>query len=542
MSRNKVYFRTRSVGFLWKSALIVALAIIGIGSLVSLLNDQKTSAVHRMLDLTYVEEEYELGQDQGTLLKGEINAILCDCLTEDRPFYEKLDDLQMVVWLMPEMEEQAFPESDAVSCLSSNEHGLAQAFWDVCRESATNRFFTADQLKSSDAAGRLNGFADRQVKYANFALALSYQSLDAAASEQALKREIELFGEDAMRERLVGFYLDGGKFDKLAALADNPDYEPYIDRCVVQEIALSRMDWPVLVRNLIPAAYENVNVAMVVLALVSGLIWMMIVLRFNGNPSIRSASVQLALPALLLGALSAHATILFIFWQEHQLGLGMGTDALGQLAYCLGIGFREEGLKLLFFCPLIPFLRRKTDLEILTVAGLVGLGFAIEENINYFEGSAGLAALGRFATANFLHISLTAMGGLSLARAFVHQGRDIQHAAVTFASIVAFHGLYDAFLIVGLLTDYAWLSFTVFVLLGHQYFGWLRHLRDEWRDPVSITTVFTLGVVVVTGLSYCLYAWQFGILEAFLAVSGEAFGIALILIMFYRGIPETLHK
>ena len=88
------------------------------------------------------------------------------------------------------------------------------------------------------------------------------------------------------------------------------------------------------------------------------------------------------------------------------------------------IGLREEALKLLLFVPLIPFLLNRDDLEILTVAGLVGLGFALEENINYFQASAGLSAVGRFATANFLHIALTAMCGLTLTRAIVHRGED----------------------------------------------------------------------------------------------------------------------
>ncbi len=540
MNRNKLFYRTRNVGFLWKTGLMLGLAIVAAGSLVSLLNDHEPSPVDRVYELMYVEEGFDLVQGHETLMADAVNGILRDCLAGKQPFYEKLEDFRRVIQLSPVQTGLAVPEYGVVSNLSSNEYGIASALGEMGMEAAGNRTLTGSELKSSRAAGQLESLAAQPVQYANLAWALAFRSLDPEASELALQREIELFNEDDMRERLVGYYLHDKEFDKLGALKSDPAFDPYIDAYVEQEIALSRMDWPELVRTLIPAAYEDVNLAMVFLALVSGLIWAVIVLRFNGAISVRSAPVRLAIPALLLGALSAHATILFIFLQENQLHLGLGPEPMGQFAYCLGIGFREEGLKLLFFCPLIPFLWRKADLEILTVAGLVGLGFAIEENINYFEGSAGISALGRFATANFLHIAWTAMGGLTLLRACIYRGRDIQVAAVTFASIVAFHGLYDAFLIVDLLGDYAWLSFTVFILLGYQYFGWLRHLRDEWKDPVSITSVFTLGLVVVTGLSYGLFAWQAGITDAFQVIAREVIQIAIILFMFYREIPETL--
>ena len=536
---------TRRTGFLWQSALAVGLVIIAAGSLASLLHEPDESAVARMFELTYLDtgSDFDLEPATPSTQEDEIHGILVDCLDADHPFDDKLEELQLVIWMLPDKSSSVLPAPAEVPNLSSNEYAIASAFEMLCREEAADRFQSAGQLYASDAGIRLRTLAAEPVEYAGFALSLVLRDLDPEAAGQALLREIEGFNNEAMRDRLIRLYLDNRQYDEIEALKRDPRFASGIDPSVEQNIALSRMDWSTLVRTLIPAAYEDVNPAMVFLALVAGAIWAVILLRFNGAISFRAAPVRLALPALLLGALSAHATILFIFWQEHQLGLGMGSDVMGQFVYSLGIGFREEGLKLLFFCPLLPFLWRRSDLEILTVAGLVGLGFAIEENINYFAGSAGLSALGRFATANFMHISLTALGGLTLARACIHRrARDLQQAGITFASIVAFHGLYDAFLIVDLLADSAWLSMTVFIVMSYQYFGWLRHLRDEWKDPVSITSVFTLGLVVVTGLSYCLYAWEFGMADAFNGVVSEVLGIAVILIMFYREIPETIHS
>lgn len=411
--------------------------------------------------------------------------------------------------------------------LSDDEYAVTAAFVRACREPGRNG--TLDALR---------GLAAAKVQYANYALALIYQYVpDYESASKALNREIEFHDSNPSRKRLVGIYLHTKQFDALEQLKGVPGFESFITNYVLREIALSKMDWPALIKTHFLSEYEDVSVAMVVLALLSGMIWTTILFRFNGSNSI----LALALPALLLGVASTHATILLIYVQEYQFSFKMGSDVVGQIIYCvLGIGLREETMKLLFFVPLIPFLRKRGDLEILTVAALVGLGFAIEENINYFESTAGLSALGRFVTANFLHISLTAMCGLTLTRAVVHKGEDIQQAAVTFGMAVVAHGLYDAFIMVSVLDDYSFLSYTVFILIGFQYFGWLRHLRDEWKDPLSITAIFTYGVILVTGLSYGLYAWTAGPIPAFQTVGQEFLGIGIILTLFYREIPETI--
>ncbi len=202
---------------------------------------------------------------------------------------------------------------------------------------------------------------------------------------------------------------------------------------------------------------------------------------------------------------------------------------------------REEFLKLLCFTPLLPFLlKRKNDLEILTVASLVGLGFATEENINYFEMSQGVSALGRFITANFLHIALTGLCGLSLAHAFIHRAAYIQQAAATFLLAVLVHGAYDAFLIIPELSDYSILTTILFVLIVYQYFTWVRHLRVRWRNPFSITAQFTFSLIAISGASSLLLAWDFGAYQAFGLMSTEVLSLAVLLVVFYREIPESI--
>lgn len=132
------------------------------------------------------------------------------------------------------------------------------------------------------------------------------------------------------------------------------------------------------------------------------------------------------------------------------------------------------------------------------------------------------------------------MCGLSLTRAVIHKGEEIQQAAIIFGMAVVIHGLYDAFIMVPALSDYSFLSSTVFVLMGYQYFGWLRHSRTSWKDPISITATFTYGVIFVTGISFGLYAWNSGPFPALQAIAHEVIGVGIILVLFYREIPETI--
>ncbi|WP_372846666.1 PrsW family glutamic-type intramembrane protease [Pontiella sp.] len=526
MDKRKLYRLTRRTGFLWKSAGLLAGVLVALGIAISFLNTERLEIFEKPMSSSVVLGEFSDELD-GLLPDESTGQALAEAigkaLERDRPFHEKLLDIQYLLYFAEPQNPVAFSGTDA---LGSNETAVVEAFL-----AATSGQKPIEPLKT---------MAETQSAppFANYALALAYElAQDDPAAVEALRREILLHGSDPARERLVDTFLDLSDSTALEELAADPDFAPFITPYVRQEIALDKMDWPEILQTHFSAAYENTNGAMVLLALLSGGVWATVLFRFNGSRSVW----PLALPALLLGALSAHATLLFIYWQEYQLGFEMGEGLVQQLIYCvLGIGLREEALKLLLFVPLIPLLLRRTDLEILTVAGLVGLGFAIEENIGYFTGSAGTSALGRFVTANFLHIALTAMCGLTLVRALVHRGEDIGHAANTFAMAVAIHGLYDAFLMVYAFSDYSFLAMTVFVLMGYQYFGWLRHLRDEWRDPVSITFAFTLGVVFVTGLSFALYAWDVGPSRAFQSIGFEVIGVAIILIMFYREIPETL--
>jgi hypothetical protein len=75
-----------------------------------------------------------------------------------------------------------------------------------------------------------------------------------------------------------------------------------------------------------------------------------------------------------LGAASTTPTLFADVWQEKAMGLAMTSDSIGATAfYVVGVGLREEFIKLLFFVPFVPMLlRRGSEIEMLIVAACVG--------------------------------------------------------------------------------------------------------------------------------------------------------------------------
>ncbi|WP_309025408.1 PrsW family glutamic-type intramembrane protease [Pelagicoccus sp. SDUM812002] len=455
-------------------------------------------------------------------------------LLRSRSFEEKLYALQYLLSIGGRRNQSILPPADQLSNVSEEGYEILVAF------------SHAIGGRSADAAEPLFELvrSTPPPPYANFALSLFYTTYSKnGLAIEAAKAEVKNHSNTASRTLLVDFYRRHNLLDPLKELQSDPKYAPLIDSFLRRDIALLTMDWPVLISTLLPIAYGDTQPSMLILALVAGVAWATLLLRFFGPLSWSSGAVRLAIPALLLGALSAHLTILAIYFQEEQLGLVRGDDLIGQAIYCFaGIGLREEVLKLFCFVPLIPFLaKRKNEMEILVVASLVGLGFAIEENISYFENSLGMDAFGRFVTANFFHLSLTGICGLTLTQAFIYRGSYINSAVSTFGLAVIAHGAYDAFIIIPELSEYSIATMIIFILASYQFFSWVRHLRSSWREPVSLSAHFTLGLIVVFGTSYLLLAWEVGPLSSLTMLTEEVLSLAILLVMFYREIPEEIH-
>lgn len=258
------------------------------------------------------------------------------------------------------------------------------------------------------------------------------------------------------------------------------------------------------------------------LALVAGLIWTGLLLSlFPDRVDLRMGIV--AVGALVLGWISTVPTLASMIWLDGRFNLSEGNDFLSAFLYHLfSVGLREELCKLLLFTPmLILVLRKNRELEALILGALVGLGFAIEENITYYllYQHSGVA-VSRFVSANFLHFTLTGVTALALTRAL----RDPRTWGVDFLQTLIFaiflHAIYNALLsqpIPGF-GEMSYFSGSALTGCAYLFFREVHTLSPLPRGGLSRTALFCWG--------FCLIC----LLELLLATFTLPFDLALYLI------------
>lgn len=276
-------------------------------------------------------------------------------------------------------------------------------------------------------------------------------------------------------------------------------------------------------------------------ALLAGFCWLVFLLQ-AGQPGARDGvRPWLCLLGVPLGVLSIWPTSFANFWQEHAWGLVRSEElAAGLMYFVLSVGLREELAKLLMFLPLVPFVvRRGSEREALLVAASVGLGFAIEENIGYFLREPH-ETVGRFLSANFLHMSLTGLCGLALCRAIWHPRRMASESLGIILLMIIAHGLYDALIVLPGLFQLSIASFVIYLLLVYQFF---RELRTWWKPrgaAISLTATVVTSTTLVVAATLVYLAAQFDFDLAIRLVGPPAIGSAMFLYVYLREVPETL--
>ena len=280
----------------------------------------------------------------------------------------------------------------------------------------------------------------------------------------------------------------------------------------------------------------------VVLALITGSCWLIFTLQALQLSGWRDPRIWLAPIGVGLGVLSIWPNMFFNFWQEQVWGLEPSVSLVAGLRYfVLGVGLREELSKLLCLLPLMPLLLRlRSELAALLVSGCVGIGFALAENAGYFAGSGGSDAMGRYLTANPAHMTLTALVGLAVYRG-LRSPRDWgANALAVFLLAVFAHGLYDAFIVLPALAEYSLLGTIAFVLVVYQFFRELRDARAKRPDMVSLTANFLCGVSLVTAATFVYLSATVGCGYAFNVLAQGVLGLAVMVYLFLREMPETM--
>lgn len=223
---------------------------------------------------------------------------------------------------------------------------------------------------------------------------------------------------------------------------------------------------------------------------------------------------------VVAGIASIWPTVSMIAWQEGTLGIHSEGVAFPYDLWNLiiGVGLREELCKLALAAIFMPWLlhRRQPGRALMTGA-FVGLGFALEENVDYYQQYGNGVALARFLSANFMHVAMTGLTTHALYDMLRTRFNRAQQFITTFLTIVVAHAVYDydAPEITGLS---GYLPMIILAMLAWQFWDVVEAEHPHARQTISPAAIFLVGSSVVIATSLLITAvndrtWA-GVLDA----------------------------
>lgn len=442
---------------------------------------------------------------------------------------KQLPDEHPVLKKAPKLEpEKPIPEADVDAFFARPDlpHEVVLVVR-MQRGSATD----ADLAEIHDAADR-----KPPVAWMNHVLAEDAQFhgryLDAAVYYE---REALAFGRRDDLETAFELRMSSGDRDGVIARLNDPQLGPLAPPHLQFRVAMERRDYARALRWLLPFSFPKPRLGPLLLAIVAAVGWGVFCLRFGQVRREPKLRVPLYAAAFVLGALSIAPTMFLIVWQELVLHLvPTGNLVRDGVFYVMGVGFREELSKLLLFLPLLPLLLRRGQLvEVVACGALVGLGFAAVENLQYFSQDDLGSAIGRFLTANFLHMSMTALTATASYRLF--KSPDGFHDfTVAFLTVVALHGAYDFFLASPAVGDMSFFAMTVFVFLARDFVVAMHDARLRAGRSKPLLPVFAIGTTLVCGATFIYASIVVGPGMAAEMMFLGLLGVAILAIVFVR--------
>jgi RsiW-degrading membrane proteinase PrsW (M82 family) len=351
------------------------------------------------------------------------------------------------------------------------------------------------------AAERLEAAARRDVEFANELLGtLHLRARDETGALALLLREGQLFETAAAaREAALRLALRLRDARALRTMAELPGWLDEVPALLQHHAGTLLGDWGLQWRGLLWHRLGHLPAGALALAGFAALLWYL-VLVLQGPGEGRRWLWPLA--PLLAGGLSVMPALSIAGWQEMQHGMSAEAPFPHDLWYYIGgVGLREELAKLAAGSLFLPILLwQRVPGRALFTGACVGLGFAFEENLSYYEQYGGGVAVVRFLSANFMHAALSGLLLHALYQALRSRFTRVEGFLVTLPLVVMVHGGYDY----AASSDTPGLEFLAMAILAMTAWQFLDLAEQEarpgrrWLSP---------GAVVVLGVAL-LIAWS----------------------------------
>lgn len=405
---------------------------------------------------------------------------------------------------------------------------VAIAYWAALRsglhEPGAEMLYLAHQVEpppyANELVGEMMGFsrkkAPRTMKY--------------------FERELTIRPDsETSRKRILGLNWVSENYAALGELQKDPAYSKFFTAEVKLEVAMRQKDWGSIWVPLVELQRENFSHRIpLILTCVAGAVWLILAWQMIQPRGMFSFRIWAPIFAIPLGAISTLPVLFLDVYQSEAWGLKhTGLFFEDCVFFVGGVGLREEVCKWLLFLPLVPaLLWRGSRLEMVLVAGCVGLGFAIEENVSYFRQADPSNAFGRFLTANFFHFAATGLIGLAFCDTVRNFGKDWWKFPVVLVMVSLAHGFYDAFISVPGYIFHA-LGYSCFILLSLAFFRSVARERGAATDSIFPATTLILGLATLVGTIIVCASVEYGLDFALSTVFESAIFLAIFIYMFF---------
>ena len=404
------------------------------------------------------------------------------------------ESLEGVRERLGETETISDPEKALLSHLMDGLYGKE------AEKSAAQTALKADAEKDSPVRFANEFLGDIQLRAKNYDEAIQFY-----------RTEVDSFSDAEFSQyRALSLLYQEEKFETLLSIYKTEKYENpgTLDQRI--KIAAKLKDLPYLFNLSVEFSFTGIRWWTVALALFSASIWFVIIAQFCGFEKRHLAHY---FASILLGIFSIVITLFLIFIQEriYDFRLENAQNPIQHAIYMIaGVGLREEFCKLLCFVPIAFLLRKRQDYTLAFVcAGMVGLGFALWENLNYYLSFGALTSWGRFLTANFFHIGLTSLVGISLFRVICRKGRGWENFLLDFLMIVCLHGIYNASISIGELGEFGGLlNIILYALFAYRYFDVAeRYMQTNRSQAYSPLGIFCIGAALLISVVFIAVAY-----------------------------------
>jgi RsiW-degrading membrane proteinase PrsW (M82 family) len=386
----------------------------------------------------------------------------------------------------------------------------------------------------AEARQRLEAAARRDVELASELLAtLHLRVRDQAAALALLMREGLLFETAAAaREAALRLALRLRDVESLAAMAAAPGWleevPPVLQHHAGTLLGEIGLQW----RGLLRHRMSHLPVGALALAGFAALLWYG-VLVLQGPGQGRRWIWPLA--PLLAGGLSVVPALSVAGWQELVHGMSAEAPFPHDLWYYLGgVGLREELAKLAAGALFLPWLLgQRVPGRALFTGAFVGLGFGLEENLNYYEQYGGGVAVVRFLTANFMHAALSGLLLHALDQALRSRFARVDGFLTALPVVVAVHGVYD-YAASADTPGLDLLAMAVLALTAWQFLDLAEVEARPGRRWLSPGAIVVLGTALLMAWSLIATALQTADRASLAAAGMECLAVLPLLFIYWR--------